>query len=424
MHLRSLTLAISAITLGSAPVFAAPSAFSDARSFAMGGVGVASSAPAAASFFNPALLAVKHSSARDDFGMILPSINVTAADEDDLIDSVDDIQERKLFDKFQQAVDAAKANPNSSTIQSAIDATNELNTELKKIDNKAMRVDFGLGMAFAIPGETYAGALFTDATGKAVIHTNYLDGALLDGILNDLNTSNTTALPNNADDLLKSEVVGVAAGVHEIGVSVATRFNVAGLPVAVGVSPKMMKLVSYRYTASANNFDEDDVEDSNYETTANKLNLDLGAAVMFGDQQQWTAGVSIRNLIPVDIRTVPTGAGAVSNKIKIEPNVKIGLAHKADLHTLAVDLDLTPNRAFSFESDAQFLAVGAEFDAWNWAQLRIGGRYNFASDVRDDGSRPTLTAGFGLSPFGVHLDLAAMANQTDVGAAAELGFTF
>ncbi|MCP5162630.1 MAG: conjugal transfer protein TraF [Hahellaceae bacterium] len=424
MQKHLLALSISALSLTSSFVNAAPSAFTDARSFAMGGVGVASSQPAAASFFNPALLAVKHRDSKDGFGLIIPSANITVADEDDLIDDVDKIQQDKLFDKFSNAIDAAKANPNSANIQNAIDATNNLNTALKGINQDTARADIGAGIAIAIPGNNFAGALFIDATSKAVITTNYRDGVFLDQILTDLNNGQSGNLPSNPEDLLTSDVTGIGAGMAEAGIALATSFDMNGSPVAVGVTPKWVELVSYKYVASANKFEDNNIDSNDYETTSTEFNLDLGVAMMFGAQNEWTAGFAIRNLIPMDIKTVPGGPGLSTNTIDIKPNVKVGIAHQSDIHTIAIDLDVTPNKAFSFEDDTQLIAIGAEFNAWDWAQLRIGGRYNIASDVADDGSRGTLTTGFGISPFGVHLDVAALANQNELGVAAELGFTF
>ncbi|EJN3584123.1 conjugal transfer protein TraF, partial [Escherichia coli] len=73
------------------------------------------------------------------------------------------------------------------------------------------------------------------------------------------------------------------------------------------------------------------------------------------------------------------------------------------------------------DSKRQFAAIGAEFNAWKWVQLRAGYRQNLASN---DGS--AFTAGVGVSPFDVvHLDLAGLAGtDNNYGAIAQLQFTF
>ncbi|EMX61121.1 putative exported protein [Escherichia coli Jurua 20/10] len=39
---------------------------------------------------------------------------------------------------------------------------------------------------------------------------------------------------------------------------------------------------------------------------------------------------------------------------------------------LTLDIDLTPASGFTSNSKRQFASVGAEFNAWKWAQLRAG----------------------------------------------------
>ncbi|EJN4387982.1 conjugal transfer protein TraF, partial [Escherichia coli] len=75
----------------------------------------------------------------------------------------------------------------------------------------------------------------------------------------------------------------------------------------------------------------------------------------------------------------------------------------------------------TYDSKRQFAAIGAEFNAWKWVQLRAGYRQNLASN---DGS--AFTAGVGVSPFDVvHLDLAGLAGtDNNYGAIAQLQFTF
>lgn len=83
--------------------------------------------------------------------------------------------------------------------------------------------------------------------------------------------------------------------------------------------------------------------------------------------------------------------------------------------------DLTSASGFTSDSKRQFAAVGAEFNARKWAQLRTGYRQNLASN---NGS--AFTAGIGLSPFDViHIDVAGLVGtDNNYGAIAQLQFTF
>lgn len=69
---------------------------------------------------------------------------------------------------------------------------------------------------------------------------------------------------------------------------------------------------------------------------------------------------------------------------------------------------------------------GAEFDAWHYAQLRVGVRHNLASNENNNGieEETQFTAGLGLNLLGVRMDLGALYSDADVGAALEFGTAF
>jgi len=89
--------------------------------------------------------------------------------------------------------------------------------------------------------------------------------------------------------------------------------------------------------------------------------------------------------------------------------------------TLAADVDLTPASGFSSDEKRQYAGIGAELNAWSWAQLRAG----YRADIRNSDNN-VVTAGIGISPFDVvHLDLTGMAGtDRTYGAVAQLSFTF
>ncbi|HAC28609.1 MAG TPA: conjugal transfer protein TraF, partial [Marinobacter hydrocarbonoclasticus] len=153
------------------------------------------------------------------------------------------------------------------------------------------------------------------------------------------------------------------------------------------------------------------------------------AAYAFGAENQWNAGVVVKNLIPMELDSAVS-----SNPVKMEekhtlelnPMVTAGIAHKSDYHVVTAELDLTKKEAFGYEDDTQWLALGAEFDAWRYAQLRAGVRHNLASNDDNDGIEEDtqFTAGLGLNIIGVRVDIGALYSSADVGAALELGTSF
>ena len=95
---------------------------------------------------------------------------------------------------------------------------------------------------------------------------------------------------------------------------------------------------------------------------------------------------------------------------------------------MAVDYDLTENKPLLAnplygDLTTQYLAVGAEFNAFDFAQLRIGARKNLASGISDAAKDTALTAGVGFW-LGFNLDVAATFTGNSVGAFVQTGFRF
>ena len=102
--------------------------------------------------------------------------------------------------------------------------------------------------------------------------------------------------------------------------------------------------------------------------------------------------------------------------------VTAGIAYQNSWITTALDIDLTSKDRFGMEGDeTQFVRAGVELNGWDWAQLRLGYRYDNKGNVKN-----MATAGLGMSPFGViHLDVMAMYyDENELGAGVELSFTF
>jgi hypothetical protein len=89
-------------------------------------------------------------------------------------------------------------------------------------------------------------------------------------------------------------------------------------------------------------------------------------------------------------------------------------------------VDLTETPAFGYDDDTQWLALGAEFDAFRTVQLRGGIRHNLASNDDNSGIEEStqLMFGIGLTPFGANLGVSALVSDTEVGGAIELGAAF
>ncbi|SFM78487.1 conjugal transfer protein TraF [Marinobacter zhejiangensis] len=414
LRLSRLTLAIG-LSVATTSALAGPQNFQSARSFAMGGTGVAVAHPASAGFANPAMLASDQHEWADDFGLIIPSVNARFADEEETIDQIDDIQD--TIDRAQAALDSLNAPAASAT-------ANELRQQLQDLNNDTVRVDAGLGLALAFPMDAISVGVHTAGNIQATVRGEY-DSA------DDAELAKVAALDPTADlNNLQSRARVLAASVAEVGISLAHAYQLNnGQSLQIGVTPKYMQLMTYQYTESVSGFDDSDYDNSEFETDKSGFNLDLGAAMSFGENGEWNAGVAIKNLIPMELDSAVSSdlsKQETQHTLEVDPRVTVGLAHSDEFHVITAELDLTEQKGFGYADDTQWLAVGAEFDAWRYAQIRGGIRHNLASNDDNNGIEEDtqFTAGIGLNPFGARLDIAALYSEADLGAAIEFGAAF
>jgi hypothetical protein len=182
----------------------------------------------------------------------------------------------------------------------------------------------------------------------------------------------------------------------------------------VGVTPKYVSVQTNNYEFVGTAIDNADINQSDGEKTGTGFDLDVGVAKDFGNN--WKAGVTIKNLLGQEYDLAGT-----TEKLAIDPMARAGVVHQNSWSTVALDVDLTENDPGGFDTKTQFAAVGIEFDAFNFAQIRLGARHNLSDTPYD---ADILSAGIGLSPFGVHLDISVAGNADDVGGALQLGFRF
>ncbi len=369
----------------------------EARNAGMGGVGTASSNYLAAGWANPALLTRRR--ADDDFGLILPTIGVTAYDKDGLIDDIND---------FVDAVDRVDAAGTYSQPE-----LNDLANRLAALDNRQVTGTAGLGLMVAVPSREFGFALHakTFADLQALVDVAPADVAALN------NPASVGAQPTF---LSEARIVGVS--VHEVGVSLATSFGDDRSRLSVGVTPKLQQVESSNYAVNVDTFDSSDFDDAQFRDDDSGLNFDVGAAWEF--EAGLTLGVTGRNLIGQEYTTVTT-LGRSFN-YNINPTAVVGAAWSQGFFTVSADVDALVADRFTAanglgDDDLRLARLGAEVDAWGWLQIRVGYQTDL-EDTLDD----AISAGIGLSPFAVlHLDLAGTyIDDNSFGGVAQLGLTF
>ena len=171
------------------------------------------------------------------------------------------------------------------------------------------------------------------------------------------------------------------------------------------------------------NFDADENRKS---TTA--FNIDAGVAYQFNNGI--ALGLAGTNLIGQTLESVEyAGSSADYN---LNPVFTASVSYNTKLFTVGADIDLNETERFeSFagmnsainpeDDNTQLAAVGVEFNAWDWAQLRAGYQMDIAGNLDNQ-----FSAGVGLSPFGtMRIDLAASyAGENQMGVSLQTSLTF
>ena len=450
MKNRLLLSATTAIALTGNIALAAPFGTFDPRSLAMGGTGVASGTGANASFYNPALLANEHRVIVE-----FPIIGFQVADPDELVSDLDEFQNGTELNNLTSAVNNFNQTPDTLRKDAVINSMRAANTKVATFSNRPLEGALFGGTTVAIPGESYGMAFYLAGQASGGGQLEYKDAQTVTDLTNELDSAfdlldqwdtltpqqrenQLTALVTNSkyiqvapdgsgqltislnQDAVKpqSEIQSRAVIATEIGFSYARNFEFQFGELAIGVTPKFQKITTIDYKADVDT-DPNNVNIEDYMEGSSAFNIDIGVAKHYANGV--TTGLVLKNLIPQSFSTVNvTGRGDIDQK----PQLRFGAAHAKKWNqvvssVLAIDLDITENSA-GFDDKSRVLGLGAELDLYSTVQLRFG----YRSDLGSDSYADAITAGLGVSPFGVHMDLALSASPNLEQAYGGLQFGF
>lgn len=365
-------------------VDAAPFAI-EARSMGMGNISVATANIVTAAFSNPAMLANQREN--DDFALLI-GLGGFLNDDDNVLDDVDDFQsgKRKLL---------------GGDIQGLIDMVDAVT----RVNGKVIEPELAAVFVFGFTGETYSFAL--SARGDLVSA----------GTLSNFDDS-LAGLLDPTKNLLSFE--GVLA--TTIGFSIARDFEIMGRDLSIGIKPKIVQFEAVFFEESIltigdrlKDFDLDDIKVELDDVTT----LDLGFALDLTDT--WRIGLVIKNLITDEFQVA-------SNTFELDTEYRAGIAYHTNFMVLGLDVDLIENDPLlsspNFDGlKTRLVAVGAEFNAFDYVQLRLGASQNIASGVPSEAKDTTYYAGLGIW-LGFNLDLAVASRDESLGAFLQTGFSF
>jgi hypothetical protein len=431
------------LSLCSASAFAQDQTY-DTRSIAMGGTGVATSNTRNAAFLNPAMLASK---VDDRFAWEFPIISVRLLDQYNLQSDANTLKDAgnnltAALQNFQNALQSAQINPTTGNIlaaqtsaASAGTALSSFNSSLNTVNGKALTGGVFVGTMLGIPSKKFSFALTLDARVELGAQFNYAasDSITVGNLAKDL-TNCGNAATSTAVTTCQTAANGVGAGgtvnnmnsklvargviAKDVGITMAHHFDEwAGTD--IGITPKFTQLRMFDVAASAQQNNGISTNNgANSENSATVFNFDLGASKTFPmkNDSEVKAGFVIKDALSRSVQTV------LGNNIDIKPRATVGVGYLTKLTTTGIDLDVVSNKPMiaGFGTDSQFMRLGAEFDAWKWAQIRVGYRHDLKGNYKGLSS-----IGLGLSPFGLHIDLSyATAGDTEKAAAIQLGLNF
>ncbi|PKF63602.1 hypothetical protein CW745_01785 [Psychromonas sp. psych-6C06] len=370
----------------------------DARSFAMGGVGVSTSNFLTSSLHNPALAAKFDNS--DDIGFLFPSF---AANVNNIADTVDNIENfSDVYDEFKSI-----ATPTLDDAQKVVD-------ELYSLQGDPASINAGSQIALAIPNDIVAVNLYAQAYVDAMVFADIADTDLeADNILNqDLNSNALT--------------MGVL--VSEFGVTLAKYHQFDNSTLYYGLTPKYQTVDTINFVSNIDNVDFDDWDNDSYQNSEGNMNVDLGIA--YQHQNGFGLGLAAKNLLKQSYET--ESISGVQGHYEITPVYTLGGHYESSFVIAALDIQLNESEGYSkvtgintnFNSDndnRQFASLGVEFVPMNWIKLRAGYRSDLSDNIDD-----SITAGIGFSVVNIfHIDLSgSYSDNNNMGAAAQTSFTF
>jgi len=397
----------------------------DPRSLAMGGTGVASADAGNAVFHNPALLA--QYTYDEDEGrtsvFILPTITARISDT---VQKIAEFREQDYDGELSRAIAAYNANVgDTQSAQAVLDASINLQEGLSTVSSGPVLADGNIAFVIAIPSLKQGGAFMFNKrfVGDGRITKSTEDEALLNTYVEAMEflTGQSQTPPENIDNVfdgnelidqtgnLTSAASAAGIALTELGLSMAGEFSIFRNKISLGITPKFVKAETYATESNATN----DIEENRDINNRWDITADVGIAKRLNNT--WNVGLSVKNILPLEYQT------NINSTIRVESQVRAGVAYKTNWGTLAFDLDLLENDAVGTGDKSQYSLFGAEWD-FKWGKLRGGYNYNFSASSA--AKKGLFSGGVQFSPFGMLLDLAYADNGVERAAALQMGFEF
>lgn len=396
----------------------------ESRAAGMGGVGVAAGNFENAIFYNPALLSFhdKREDESRDGRFFIPV--VSGQYYEDIIKTFEDVEELKIEDRLDDAVAAFNLDQLAGA-NGVGTAVSDLETVLDQIGNEDVIVDAFLGLYVSEPAKREGGSFYigTRVVGGARADVTEADRGILADYRTLMNAIEAGAesgpeleyLRNADGDLInptdsitsRYDIGGIV--ITEVGVALSKEFNVYGMDIAFGITPKGKRVQAYRVAQGVANTDLDVDDDTKTEYSAN---ADFGVAIEL--QDRFRIGLAVKDVISESFTSTEG-----SPDVQLKPRSRLGLAYVTQRFMVGLDLDILENAPVAGESPSQDWGLGFEYNPIGTLDLRLGYKQDMLGE-RDD----VVTAGFGWSLGFFAMEAAYMESREMVGGALQFGVAF
>ncbi len=412
----------------------------DARSAALGGSAIANGAGAHGALENPSSL-MRMKREQQNFHIHL-GLSTDIQDDAGLVDIA--LDNESLPEDLETEIDAISGRTITCAVPSAPETVCLNDTQrlgnlagtvldiLNDIDNKPIKAtaaaEFGVAYAASpIPialhyRQSVTGRVQSDIEDSDTDYVDTFATVLSDDQLtfNELSTAvpltisddGTTLSVQQPEDALQSDAQSSALIREQLGVSIATTFQIAGLNVDFGITPKFSELRSLSLTtAIGERFDDaaeslqDQFEDN--EVIDTSFNVDLGVSAAISGLPLRVSAVA-RNMITESVTTKE------NFEFETTPQLIVGGAFELGALTLSADLALNEAKVDNLET--QIMALGVEL-----AKPLFGLRAGISHDNARTDDATALSLGFSLGPL--HLG-GRITDRQSAQAGVQLAFGF
>jgi hypothetical protein len=395
----------------------------DARAMAMGGTTVANASAQHAQFYNPALLALYDGDEEEtDYGRFyFPMITVQMSDSViDTADAIDDDDGAAVSD----AVEVFNADPSEANAAVVRDTSTDLRNTIVDVGNQDLFVDLTTGLSVSEPSDRAGGAFYVGVRVLAGGSSQVTDSdiALMDDYIEAMDFVATAGasgvahpelfdedgnLINPSDQIESSADVNTLV-IGEWGLSMSKEFWLGNQAIALGVTPKIMRVDIFSDTVTYGDTELDYSEDKRSHLS---MNLDLGMVVPIGEH--FRVALATKDLIPEEFED------ANGDVIELKSRSRLGLAFVSKYVDFGIDYDLQKNDTLANELPLQEVTAGLEFKPLKMLDLRFGYRQDLEG-LRED----ILSAGVKFQAGFFIGELAYATSDEMEGGSLQIGWAF